>query len=40
MATSYLAVLKAVYSYSPQLHDELTLVQDQTLLLVDKTDDE
>jgi len=32
--TYYLAVLKASYSYSPQSHDELALVQDQTLLLV------
>jgi hypothetical protein len=39
-AEQYLAVLKASYDYEPQSDDEVKIVEDQILLLLERTDDE
>jgi actin cytoskeleton-regulatory complex protein SLA1 len=36
----YLAVLKASYNYDPQSDDEITIKEDQILLLKERVDDE
>jgi hypothetical protein len=40
MTESYLAVLKAAYDYEPQSDDEIAVKENQTLFLLEKTDDE
>ena len=36
----YLAILKASYDYEPQSDDEISIKEDQLLLLIGKVDDE
>lgn len=38
--TSYLAVLKAAYDYTPDSEDEIAIKEDQILFLIERTDDE
>ena len=37
---NYLAILKASYDYEPQSDDEISIKEDQLLLLIEKVDDE
>jgi len=36
----YIAILKASYDYEPQSDDEISIKEDQLLLLIEKVDDE
>jgi hypothetical protein len=40
MTDAYLAVLKAAYDYEPQSDDEIAVKENQTLFLLERTDDE
>jgi len=37
---TYIAILKASYDYEPQSDDEISIKEDQLLLLIEKVDDE
>jgi len=37
---TYIAILKASYDYKPQSDDEISIKEDQLLLLIEKVDDE
>lgn len=36
----YIAILKASYDYEPQSDDEISIKEDQLLLLIEKVDNE
>jgi hypothetical protein len=36
----YISILKASYDYEPQSDDEISIKEDQLLLLIEKVDDE
>jgi actin cytoskeleton-regulatory complex protein SLA1 len=36
----YLAILKASYDYEPQSEDEITIQENQLLLLIERVDEE